>query len=108
MGIRPLAIPLAALSAALTLAAPAAGSSVLVYDGGHVNRVDDPALPPPAETNAIPGGARICSTAGARPVAGAAVVSVRRALRRAYDSGQIDQDAYSRYSDAYSSAKSAW
>src|SRR5436305_198085 len=45
MEIRPLAITLAALAAALLTAAPAAGSTVLVFDGEHVKRIDDP--PPP-------------------------------------------------------------
>jgi hypothetical protein len=35
-------------------------------------------------------------------------VTVRKALRRAYDHGDIDRDAYSAYGDVYSKAKSAW
>ena len=44
----------------------------------------------------------------ASPVARAAVVSVGKALRRAYHRGAIDRKAYSAYADVYSAAKRAW
>lgn len=102
----------AALCAALTLAAPAPASPVLVYDGGQVRRADDPALPGTREANPIPTDARRCDAvqAGAAtpPTAQAAAISVRRALRRAYDRGDIDRTAYTGYSDVYAQAKAAW
>ena len=109
MEIRPPAIPLAVFAAALALAAPAASSPVLVVDGGRVQRVDDPALPAAQASNAVPAAARRCApTATTPPAASAAAVSVRRALRRAYDRGDIDTESYSAYGDVYSSAKEAW
>src|SRR5437763_11858910 len=101
--------PLLALLATLLFAAPAAAAPVLVYDNGHVQRADDPALPPADATNAgldapqacVPGGAPAAS-------AHASVVSVSGALRRAYDRGAIDQATVSGYRDAYSAAKHAW
>src|SRR3954465_6193888 len=65
--------------AALTGAAPAAGSPVLVYDAGAVHVTDDPALPPPDAANPA-GGARECAP-GASPaaIAHSSVVSVRKA-----------------------------
>lgn len=126
---RPPAIPLAALVAALAIAAPAAASPVLVYDGGRVTRADDPALPPAQATNALPAAPRECIRGDAADAAGpaeatsaasprthdaasphahAAAISVRNALRRAYDRGDIDREAYSAYGDVYSRAKTAW
>src|SRR4051794_32866905 len=99
---------IAATVAALVFAASAAGSPVLLYDNGHVTRVDDPALPPADVTNAGLDAPRACGIAAQAPVASAAAVSVRKALRRAYDRGDIDRDTYSGYGDVYSAAKSAW
>jgi hypothetical protein len=100
---------------------------VLVYDGGKVEHAQDPWLPPADAANAIPADAQLCTPAqgtprqtgdrsarrigrasAAAPVARAAVVSVRRALRRAYHAGDIDQATYASYGDIYSRAKSAW
>jgi hypothetical protein len=92
----------------LVLAAPAAGSPVLVYDGGAVLRVEDPALPPPEAANPVPAAARECIQSSTAPVATAAAITVRRALRRAYSRGDIDREAWTTYSDIYSSAKKAW
>src|SRR5947208_2952286 len=102
--------PLIAVAlAALAFAAPAAASPVLVYDDGHVTRTDDPALPPAAAANPLVDAPRRCGvTTPAPPIASAAAVSVRKALRRAYDRGAIDRDAYSAYGAVYSQAKSAW
>jgi hypothetical protein len=113
MACRPPAIPLAAFIAALALAAPAAGSPVLVMDGGRVQRSDDPALPPVDASDPIPRDARACGAdAGerrrSRPSAHASAVSVRRALGRLYRRDQIDFDAYHDYSETYSRAKHAW
>lgn len=121
--------------AALACATPAAASPVLVYDGGHVTRVNDAALPPADATNPVPIGARECSAPGSTPAGGhakapgptpaggharpvhtgdthptarAAAVSVRKALRRTYDRGDISRDDYSAYGDTYSAAKAAW
>jgi hypothetical protein len=99
---------IAAALAALACAAPAAASPVLVYDNGSVTRADDPALPPATATNAVPAGARLCDAGSQPPIASAAAVSVRKALRRAYASGGISRDDYSAYGDVYSAAKSAW
>ena len=98
------------VAAFATLAlAPAAGASpVLVYDGGHVMTVDDPALPPADAANAVPDAARECAARGAAPVARASAISVRKALRRAYESGDIDRPTWTGYSATYSAAKSAW
>src|SRR3954447_4174678 len=90
---------------ALACAAPAAASPVLVYDGGHVIRTDDPALPAAADANAIPATAQPCTDV---PAAHASAMSVRKALRRAYDHGDINRETWSGYADTYSAAKSAW
>jgi hypothetical protein len=79
---------------------------VLVYDGGQVTQADDPYLPPTVAANETPSAPRECGVAP--PVAAAAAVSVRKALRRAYDAGEIDRATWTGYSDTYSSAKSAW
>src|SRR3954454_18710973 len=102
---------LTAALAALVCAAPAAASRVLVYDNGHVTRADDPALPPPDATNAAPIEPQPCTqTKGLSDlrVGYSAALSVRKAVRKAYDRGDIDREAYSSYVDAYSAAKSAW
>lgn len=120
---------IAAALAALAFAAPAAASPVLVYNGGHVSRANDPWLPPADAPNAGIGVPQRCrngsasavpamvvqasalapgARASAAPVAHAAAVSVRKALSRAYTSGAIDRTAYSAYADTYSAAKSAW
>jgi D-glucuronyl C5-epimerase C-terminus len=117
MGLRPPAIAFAVLAAALLQAASAAGSPVLVFDGGRVERADDPALPPADASDPMPAAPRACSPAGhaaasaaraADPTAHAAAVSVRRALRRAYARGEIDFETYSVYAEIYSNAKRAW
>jgi hypothetical protein len=101
---------LIATLAALTFAAPAAASPVLVFDDGHVTKADDPALPA-AAANPL---ADVPHECGVTPrqtgdiAAHAAAVSVRKALRRAYDRGSIDRETYSGYADVYSKAKSAW
>ena len=94
--------------AALVFAAPAAASPVLVYDGGHVTKADDPALPAASATNPLVDAPRECGVSPEVAVAHSAVVSVRKALRRAYDRGSIDRETYSSFADVYSSAKSAW
>ena len=101
---------LAALVVSLACAAPAAASPVLVYDNGQVTSGDDPALPAQAAANPLVDSPRECSasTAASAPIAQASVVSVRKALRRAYDRGDIDRATYAGYGDVYSSAKSAW
>src|SRR3954451_25229095 len=97
---------LAAALAALACAAPAAASPVLVYDNGHVTRSDDPPLPSAAESNAGLRAPRPCGTA---PIpAEASAVTVSKALRRAYDRGDIDPETFSAYRDTYSAAKHAW
>jgi hypothetical protein len=103
---------IAAALAALAFAAPAAAAPVLVYDNGQVTKADDPALPAEQATNETPAVPQNC---GVRPrqtgdtaARAAAAVTVRKALRRAYDKGDIDRDAYSAYGDVYSQAKSAW
>jgi hypothetical protein len=113
---------LAAL-AALAVAAPANASSVLLVDGAHVERIDDPALPPPAGANPVPADARQCHAdapagADAQPAradaahasarAAKARSSIPRALRRAYAQGAIDAETYNGYLDTYSAAKHAW
>src|SRR3954454_13064630 len=98
---------IAAALAALVLAAPAGASPVLVFDDGHVTRADDPALPPASAANPLVDAPHECGPAP-QPTASLAVVSVRKALRRAYDRGQIDRGTYSGYTNAYSSAKSTW
>jgi hypothetical protein len=112
MHFRPQTALLVAAGAALTLASSAAASPVLVYDGGQVRSADDPALPPAQASNPIPAAARQCvpdpGAAGVPPTAHMAAVSVRKALRRAYNRGDIDRVAYSSYADVYSHAKSAW
>jgi D-glucuronyl C5-epimerase C-terminus len=108
---------IAAAIAALAFAAPAAASPVLVYDGGHVTTQDDPALPPAEATNPVPDAPRQCAAgtptassarAPASPVAHAAVVSVSKALRRAYATGRLDRATYFGYRETYSAAKSSW
>src|SRR3954452_11511495 len=96
---------IAAALAALAVAAPAAASPVLVFDDGHVTKADDPALPPASAANPLVDNPRECSAAV--PAASMSVVSVGKALRRAYARGEIDRDTYSGYGDVYSSAKSA-
>jgi hypothetical protein len=105
----------AAILTTLLIAAPAAASPVLVYDNGHVTKADDPALPPATASNPLADIPRECEkgsdpsvTNASIATAHASVVSVRKALRRAYDRGGIDRAAYSGYSDVYSKAKSAW
>src|SRR3954454_24076590 len=98
---------IAAALAALVLAAPAGASPVLVFDNGHVTRTDDPALPPASAANPLVDAPHQCAQ-GPGPTASMAVVSVGKALRRAYNKGHIDRDTYSAYGDAYSSAKSTW
>jgi hypothetical protein len=108
---------IAAAIAALAFAAPAAASPVLVYDHGQIVREDDPALPPAQDANPVPDKAQQCTgvtplqagdSRAADPTASAAVVSVGKALARAYQRGAIDRDAYASYRDTYSAAKSAW
>jgi hypothetical protein len=101
---------LAAGSLALVLGAPAAASPVLIVDGAHVRRADDPALPPADTSNAVPARGVRCDgrRAASSIVAHSAAVSVRRALRRAYARGDIDRAAYEAYGDVYSDAKRAW
>jgi hypothetical protein len=99
--------------AALAIAAPALASPVLVYDNGRVAKADDPALPPATAANPLSDAPREC-VGGAPPrqptdvAAHAAAVSVGQALRRAYQKGAIDRDAYTSYGDLYSKAKAAW
>ena len=82
---------------------------MLVYDNGQVTSEDDPALPPASAANPLTDAPRMCATAQTEaPIATAAAVSVRKALRRAYDRGAIDRDTYAGYGDVYSQAKSAW
>jgi D-glucuronyl C5-epimerase C-terminus len=90
----------------LALAAPVAASPVLVFDNGHVTKADDPALPAAAASDPLVDAPRECVPPA--PTASMSVVSVRKALRRAYDRGDIDRPTYSGYADVYSSAKSAW
>jgi hypothetical protein len=101
-----------AACSALAIAAPAAASPVLVFDAGHVTKADDPALPSAAALNPLVDVPRECGVTplqtGDTAVAHASVVSVRKALRRAYERGDIDRPTYSGYGDVYSSAKSAW
>ena len=99
---------LAAVLACLACAAPAAASPVLVYDGGHVTKTDDPALPAAAASDPLPADARECVASPPVPIASASAISVRKALRREYDRGHIDRETYSAYGDVYSKAKSAW
>src|SRR3954447_20739614 len=100
---------IAAVLAAVGVAAPAAASPVLVFDGGKVTKADDPALPAAAAANPLVASPHQCiADASAVPVARAATTSVRRALRRAYDNGSIDRETYAGYGDVYSRAKSAW
>src|SRR3954454_4194875 len=102
---------LTAALAALVCAAPAAASPVLVYDNGHVTQADDPALPPADATNAAPSEPQPCTqTQGLSDLrlGYTAALSVRKAVRKAYDRGDIDRETYSSYVDAYSAAKSAW
>jgi hypothetical protein len=107
---------IAAILASLAVAAPALASPVLVFDDGQVTKADDPALPPATATNPLVAAPRQCAVASApvahaaasAPIAHAAVISVRKALRRAYSRGDIDRQTYSAYSDVYSKAKSAW
>jgi hypothetical protein len=117
-------MPRALIAAALTtlaVAAPAAASPVLVYDNGRVTKADDPALPPATAANPLvdvprecgvtprqPGDSASAASAASAPAAHSAVVSVRKALRRAYARGEIDPATYSAYGDVYSNAKSAW
>ena len=98
---------IAATLAALVFAVPAAASPVLVFDDGHVTKADDPALPTAAASNPLVDAPRQCASPPP-PSASMSVVSVRKALRRAYDRGSIDRETYSGYSDVYSRAKSAW
>jgi hypothetical protein len=98
---------IAATLLVLTLAAPAAASPVLVFDDGQVTKRDDPALPAASAANPLGAAPRQCESPGA-PVASASAISVRKALRRAYDRGEIDRPTYSAYGDVYSDAKSAW
>lgn len=93
--------------ATLAFAAPAAASPVLVFDDGRVTSEDDPALPAASASNPLADAPHKCG-AGQAPIASASVVSVRRALRRAYDRGGLDRETYSAYGDVYSGAKSAW
>ncbi len=107
-----------ACAVAFAFAAPAGASPVLLYDGGHVTTVDDPALPPAADTNPVSLDAHECAPAATSPAATpaqtpaptaqTAAISVRRALRRAYDRGELSRATYSSYGDVYSQAKSAW
>src|SRR3954453_6462588 len=104
---------IAAALAALAVAAPAAASPVFVYDDGQVTEADDPALPPGTTANPIVdarrcGGVTPLQSGDNAPAAHAATISVGKALRRAYDNGAIDREAYSSYGDIYSKAKSAW
>src|SRR4051794_13486297 len=104
---------IAAALAALAVAAPAAASPVFVYDDGQVTEADDPALPPATTANPIVdarrcGGVTPLQAGDNAPAAHAATISVGKALRRAYDNGAIDREAYSSYGDIYSKAKSAW
>src|SRR5689334_8101098 len=103
--------------ALLAFPCAAAASPVLLYDNGHVRRVDDPALPPADATNAGLDAPRACagvpqtqglSDLGSGHTARASVVSVSKALRRAYAHGDIDQTAFAGYRDVYSAAKHAW
>jgi hypothetical protein len=122
----------AAILATLTIAAPAAAAPVLVFDDGQVRKADDPALSAAVDANPLVDTSRECSTAGtgsaasaaagspaasasaaaasaaSAPTAHSAVISVRKALRRAYDRGHIDRETWSAYADIYSRAKSAW
>ncbi|HEX6712119.1 MAG TPA: D-glucuronyl C5-epimerase family protein [Thermoleophilaceae bacterium] len=106
----------AAILATLTIAAPAAASPVLVFDNGRVTNEDDPALPAGSASNPIAAAPRECgvtrpavaSAAAFAPTAHASVVSVRKALSRAYRRGDIDRETYSAYGEVYGDAKSAW
>ena len=108
---------MARLLAVLALAlfpCTAAASPVLLYDNGAVERIDDPALPPADASNAVPAQPRSCppdeglTDVHTGDTAHTAVASVSKALRKAYDRGDIDQDAFSGYRDVYSAAKHAW
>ena len=84
----------------------AAASPVLQYDNGQIRQIDDPALPPADAANSAIDVPEVCPSAV--PLASASVVSVSKALRRAYDRGDIDQATFSGYRDTYSAAKHAW
>ena len=105
---------IAAALAALAFAAPAAASPVFVYDDGQVTKANDAALPPVTAANPLAdaphpcGGVTPLHTGDNAPAAHTAAISVGKALRRAYEKGAIDREAYSDYGDIYSKAKSAW
>jgi hypothetical protein len=85
---------------ALVIAAPAAASPVLeVRPDGTVLR-DDPYLPPRAQTD-LPPPAHGAQAARARPAAGP---TVRKALARALDAGEITVEQHREWRRAYNSA----
>jgi hypothetical protein len=51
---------------------------------------------------------RECSDPSSAVVARASAVSVSKALRRAYERGDLDQETFSGYRDVYSAAKHTW
>lgn len=91
-----------ALLAMLTLAAPAAASPVLHWDGEALTERDDPALPPPSLSDppAPPG-----PCADAPTGISASATSVNQAIDRALARKQITAADASRFKRSYSSAK---
>ncbi|HEX8646245.1 MAG TPA: D-glucuronyl C5-epimerase family protein [Thermoleophilaceae bacterium] len=92
-----------AILALLALAAPAAASPVLHWDGEKLTERDDPALPPPSlgDPPAPPG-----PCAGSEPRLSASATSVNQAIDRAVSRKQITAVDATRYKRAYSAAKS--
>jgi hypothetical protein len=103
-------------AALLAFAAPAWAGEVIVVDGDHSTRVDDPMVPTRAEASigTVPGAPRARATAssgdarvrasGARPAK--AIPAVVRVLTKAHDGKRIDDATYTGYRRIYSRARS--
>jgi D-glucuronyl C5-epimerase-like protein len=92
---------LGALACALALAAPAAASPVLHYDGGQLEQRDDPALPPASMDPPAPPGPCAAPAPGLRPAANA----VKTAISKARSNKQITAEQASSYNQIYSDAR---
>ncbi len=103
MRVRGLVIAVMAVALAAALSAPAFASPVLVVDGDHVRRADDPFVPPAPEVDLgpAPGRARHQAISAAGGGGG-----VSAALARAYRAHAISRTSYAGYRRTFGRARS--
>ena len=104
---------LIAVAAAVVVAGPARAAPVIVVDGAHAKRMEDPFVPSAAEIDLgpEPGPAHVRAPSAPRPRAFASSRGSRAVLRvlaRALRAQSITRPDYDRYRRAYRRIRSAW